>query len=118
MYEDELVMKTFRGLTRSLHDFIQAFCVRKERLHFEDLWEECVQEEARVANQEALLRDDDQALAAHAKRGRGKPQFKKETYKESHPPKKFYKQHKGQYKKKTPSQSDLPFESYEYFNFD
>ena len=32
------------------------------------VWEDCIQEEARVANREALLREDDQALAIHTKR--------------------------------------------------
>ena len=61
---------------------------------------ECVQEEAKVENQEALLRYDDHSLATNARRGRGKPHLKKETHKESHPPKKFWKYQKGNYKKK------------------
>jgi hypothetical protein len=37
---------------------------------------ECIQEEKRVANQEALLvRDEDQALATHTKGGRKKSYF-------------------------------------------
>ena len=68
------------------------------------LWEECIQEETRVANREALLaRDDDQALATHTKGGRKKSYFQKETHKESHPqnksqPKRFQK--KGQWKER------------------
>ena len=39
-------------------------------------WEECIQEESRVANQEYLLsRDEDQALATHTKGGRKKSYF-------------------------------------------
>jgi hypothetical protein len=61
-----------------------------EKLKFDSLWEECIQEERRVANREALLaRDDDQALATHTKRGRKKPCFQKETHNESQPPNKF-----------------------------
>jgi hypothetical protein len=74
--EDELIMTTLNGL----------ICARKEKLNFDSLWEECVQEEARVVNREALLsRDEDQALATHTKGGRKRPYFQKETHKETHP---------------------------------
>jgi hypothetical protein len=45
-----------------------------------------------VANRDAvLLKDKDKALAAHAKGGKGKSHFQKETrfHKESHSPKRF-----------------------------
>ena len=61
-------MTALNGLTRPWYVFIQTICARKESLQFEILWEECVQEEARVANREALLRDDDHPLATHARR--------------------------------------------------
>jgi hypothetical protein len=81
-------MTTLNGLTRPWDAFIQTICARTEKLKFDSLWEECIQEETRVAKQEALLvRDDDQALATHTKGGRKKSYFQKETYKESHPPK-------------------------------
>jgi hypothetical protein len=55
---------TLNGLTRPWDAFIQTICVRMEKLKFDSLWEECIQEEIRVVNREALLaRDDDQALA-------------------------------------------------------
>jgi hypothetical protein len=58
--EDERVMTTLNGLTRPWDAFIQTICARKEKLQFDSLSEECVQEEARVANREAvLLRDED-----------------------------------------------------------
>ena len=34
---------------------------------FDIVWEDCIQEEARVANRESLLREDDQNLATHTK---------------------------------------------------
>jgi hypothetical protein len=72
--EDEFVMKALNVLARPWDAFIQSVCGRKEKLHFESLWEECIQEETRVANREALLaRDNDQALATHTKGGRKKP---------------------------------------------
>jgi hypothetical protein len=88
--EDKLIMTTLNGLTRPWDAFIQMICARTQKLKFDSLWEECIQEETRVANQEALLaRDEYQALATHTKGGRKKSYFQKETYKESQPQKKF-----------------------------
>ena len=75
--EDELVMTTLDGITIPCDSYIKIIFARKESLQFEIIWEECVQEEARVANWEALLRDNDHALVAHARRRRGKSHFKK-----------------------------------------
>jgi hypothetical protein len=112
--EDELIMKTLNGLARPWDAFIQTICARKEKLQFDSLWEECVQEEARVANQEVvLLKYEDQALASHAKGGKKKSHFQKETHfhKESLPPKRFWKHHKGQRKGKY-------FSSYQCYHCD
>jgi hypothetical protein len=69
--EDELIMTTLNGLTRPWDAFIQTICARTEKLKFDGLWEECIQEETRVVNREALLaRDEDQTLATHTKGGR------------------------------------------------
>jgi hypothetical protein len=111
--EDELIITALNGLTRPWDAFIQTICARKEKLQFASLWEECVQEEARVANREAvLLRDENQAPVAHAKGGERRSHFKKETHlhkeshspnrfihKEFHPPRRFQKSHKGQREK-------------------
>jgi hypothetical protein len=48
--EYELIMITLNGLISPWDAFIQTICARKEKLQFDSLWEECVQEEARVAN--------------------------------------------------------------------
>jgi hypothetical protein len=48
--EYELIMTTLNGLTRPLDTFIETIRARKEKIQFDSLWEECVQEEARVAN--------------------------------------------------------------------
>jgi hypothetical protein len=88
-----------------MHSF--KLFVPERRNYNLSLWEECVQEESRVANREALLlRDEDQALTTHTKGGRKKSYFQKETHKESHPqnkfthkesqPKRFQKFQKGQ----------------------
>jgi hypothetical protein len=88
--EDKLIMTDLNGLTRPWDAFIQTICARIEKPKFDRLWEECIQEETRVANREALLaKDDDQPLATHTKRGRKKPYFQKETHKEPQPPNKF-----------------------------
>jgi hypothetical protein len=123
--EYEIIMITLNGLTRPWDAFIQTICARKEELHFDSLWEECIQEEARVANREAVLsRDEDQALAAHIKGGRKRSHFQKETHqhkeshspskfihKESHPPRRFQKFQKGQRRKKD-------FSSYQCYHCD
>ncbi len=41
---DELVITTLSHLTRPWDAFIQTMCERKEKLKFENLWEECIQE--------------------------------------------------------------------------
>jgi hypothetical protein len=118
-------MTTLNGLTRPWDAFIQTICARKEKLQFDSLWEECVQEVARVANREAvLLRDEDQALATHVKGGKRRSHFKKETHlhkeshspkrfihKESHPPRRFQKFQKGQRREKD-------FSSYQCYHCD
>jgi hypothetical protein len=88
--EDEIIMTTLNGLTRPWNAFIQTICARMEKLKFDHLWEECIQEETGVANHEVLLAiDDDQSLLNHTKRGRKKPYFQKETHKEPQPTNKF-----------------------------
>jgi hypothetical protein len=48
--EDKLIMTTLNGLIRPWDAFIQTICAKKEKLQFDSLWEECIQEESRVAN--------------------------------------------------------------------
>ena len=48
--EYELVMTALIGLTIPWDSFIQTMCVRKESMKFNIVWEDCIQEEARVAN--------------------------------------------------------------------
>ena len=40
-------------LTRPWDSFIQTLCARKESMMFDIVWEDCIQEEARVASREA-----------------------------------------------------------------
>ena len=61
-------MTSLNDLKTPWDAFIQTICARTEKLLFDGLWEECIQEETRVANREALLeRDEDQALDTHTK---------------------------------------------------
>ena len=53
-------------------------------MKFDVVWEDCIQEETRVENREALLKEYDQALATHTKRRRGQSNFK-----ESQPPRRI-----------------------------
>ena len=75
-------MTALNGLTRPWDSFIQTLCARKESMRFDIVWEGCIQEEARVANREALLREDDQALAIRTK-GIKQSNFKKGNHKPS-----------------------------------
>ena len=65
--EDELVMTALNGFTRPWESLIQTMCARKESMKFDIVWEDCIQEEARVANREALLKENDKALATYTK---------------------------------------------------
>src|SRR5713101_8364180 len=81
-----MVMTALNGLTRPWESFIQMMCARKESMKFDMVWEDCIQEETRVENREALLKEDDQALATHNNRRRIQSNFKKINSKESQPP--------------------------------
>ena len=87
--EYELVMTSLDSLIRPWDSFIQTMCSKKKIMKFDIVWEDCIQEEARVSNREALLKKYDQALATHTKGVRIQSNFKKEIHKESQPPKKF-----------------------------
>ena len=104
-------MTALNGLTRPWDSYLQTICARKESIQFDVLWKKCVQEEARIANREELIRDDGHDLATHTRRRRGKPHFKKETHKESQTPKKFQNNKKGDYKQKD-------FSSYQCYHCD
>ena len=60
-------------------------------MEFDIVWEDFIQEEARVANTESLLREDDQDLTTHTK-GRNQSNFKRSNHKPSK--KKFWKKKK------------------------
>ena len=66
-------MTALNGLTRPWDSFIQTMCAKKESMKFDIVWENSIQEEARVPNREALLTEDDHALDIHTK---GRKQIK------------------------------------------
>ena len=96
--EYELVMNSLNGLTIPWDSFIQTLCARKGSMKFDIVWEDCIQGEARVANREALLKEDDQTLATHTRRII-KSNFKKGSHKEYRPPKKFQRKRENSQKK-------------------
>ena len=55
------------SLDLGIHSY--KLCAKKESMKFDIVWEDCIQEEARVANREALLKEYDQALATHTRIG-------------------------------------------------
>ena len=63
-------MTTLNGLPMSWDSFIQGIYARKKLVKFSRLWEECSQEEARIAAQEEKMGSEDQALTVHSKKGR------------------------------------------------
>jgi hypothetical protein len=68
----EMVMTTLNGLPRSWDAFIQRICSRKKLPKFSRLWEDFNQEEARTTAREEKMADEDQALAAHTRKGKNK----------------------------------------------
>ena len=87
--EVELVMTTMNGLPRSWDPFIKGICCRRKLTKFSRLWEDCTQEEAR---EEKLVDEENQALAAHPRKGKNKV--------DDHPPRKFHKSQKNQKKQR------------------
>ena len=71
--EVEVVMSTLNGLPREWDSFIRGICARRKLTKFNNLWEECVQEEGRLLNREEKLNEEqDQVLVVHSKNGRNK----------------------------------------------
>ena len=66
-------------------------CAGKESMKFDVVWEDCIQEETRVENREALLKEHDQALSTHTRRRRIQPNFNKRNKRKYQPPRKFQK---------------------------
>jgi hypothetical protein len=76
----ELVTVTLNGFPSSWDPFVQGICAREKLPKFDKLWTDCVQEEARLLSKNNLQRPQDeetQALAAHARKGKGRRNFGK-----------------------------------------
>ena len=66
-------MTTMNGLPRSWDPFIKGIYSRRKLTKFSRLWEDCTQEEARLeAREEKLGNEENQALIAHARKGKNK----------------------------------------------
>ena len=62
-------MTSLNGLpARTWDSFIQGICARNKLVKFSRLWEECSQEEARIAAWEEKIGSEDQALAVQSKK--------------------------------------------------
>ena len=72
-------------------------------MKFDIVWEDCIQAESRVANREALLREDDQALATHTR------EIKQSNLKRSN-----HKPSKNKFQKKKKKKKD--YSSYQCYN--
>jgi hypothetical protein len=73
---EEMVMIILNGLPRSWDALIQGIFSRKKLTKFIRLWEDCNQEEAKIAAREEKMEDEDQALSYHTRKGNNK----KENY--------------------------------------
>ena len=66
----EIVVTTLNGIPRSWDSFIQGICARKKLVKLSRLWEECSQEEARIAAQEENMGNEYQDLTVHSEKTR------------------------------------------------
>ena len=73
-------------------------CARKESMKFDVVWEDCIQEEIRVANREPLLKEDYQALATHTKR-RSQSNLERRNFKESQSPRRIQRRRENHLEK-------------------
>ena len=71
--EKELVLITLNGFLSSWDVFVQGICARKKIPKFDKLWIYCTQEEARLISKMQKMNDEEnQALASHVNKGKGK----------------------------------------------
>jgi hypothetical protein len=84
MSERELVMTTLNALPRHWEPFLQSISGRADLLGFDCLWTDCTQEETILVARgvQDSDHDDNQALASHAKRGRGNRRSFGKAYKD------------------------------------
>jgi len=74
--DSELTTLTLNGFPDSWRPFVQGICARTKLPKFDKLWVDCAQKEARLLSLEDLEDEEDQALAAHSKRGKRRPSNK------------------------------------------
>jgi hypothetical protein len=70
----ELVNVALNGFTGCWEPFMQGICAREKLPPFDRLWIDCIQEEARIESKNGRQRgsdDENQALVANARKGKG-----------------------------------------------
>ena len=94
-------MTTLNGLPPSWDLFIQTISGRTKLPKFDKLWEECTQEEMRIAARQRLhgaQPEENQAFVSHAKKGKGRGRksfnHKHEDKRSSPPPNKNKQENK------------------------
>ena len=68
----ELVMITLNGFLAHWEPFIQSASGRSKLPKFDRLWVDCTQEETRLAARGGAQPEENQALASHASKGKGR----------------------------------------------
>ena len=74
--DSELTTLTLNGFPASWRPFVQGICARNKLPKFDKLWVDCAQEEAMLQSLDDPQDEEDQALTAHSKKGKGKSSHK------------------------------------------
>ena len=81
----ELSTKVLKGLPDSWESLIQSVSGNSKIPKYDILWDDCYEEEARLAAKHGNAYDENQALAAHSNHYKGKTKFvRKDFYRKDH----------------------------------
>ena len=70
--DDGLVHTTLDGLPSTWETFVSGINARENQLSFDRLWTNCLQEEGRILNKSGPPSEENLALVANARKGRGR----------------------------------------------
>lgn len=70
--DEELVSTALNGLPTSWESYIQGISAQENQPSFDRLWTNCVQEEGRVLTRSNPQNEENQALATHARKAKGR----------------------------------------------
>ena len=73
--DDDLVQTTFDGLSSAWEAYLVAVNGCEVQPNFERLWHDCLQEESRIQTRVGPSHEENLALAANTKKGKGKKLF-------------------------------------------